>query len=292
MDINYELYKVFYHVADSLSFSEASRRLYISQSAVSQSVKTLEKKLGQTLFIRSTKKVSLTPAGELLLKHIEPAIQLLSQGEEQLFEADTLPLERLHIAASDTICRYFMVPYLKQFHQLYPRTLIRITNAPSMACAELLEQGKADLIITNSPNRRLNPSCVVRHVAEFSDVFVANPAFFPDATEQLSLEEIARHPILMLDKNSTTSMFLQQLFFSHQLEFMPEFQLHSNDLLLDLARIGLGIAFLPDYCLQKNDSDLVIIQTKETIPRRQLTAAVNPSVPASSALQAFLELLP
>lgn len=292
MDINYELYKVFYHVADSLSFSEASRRLYISQSAVSQSVKTLEKKLGQTLFIRSTKKVSLTPAGELLLKHIEPAIQLISQGEEQLFEADTLPLERLHIAASDTICRYFMVPYLKQFHQLYPRTLIRITNAPSMACAELLEQGKADLIITNSPNRRLNPSCVVRHVAEFSDVFVANPAFFPDATEQLSLEEIARHPILMLDKNSTTSMFLQQLFFSHQLEFMPEFQLHSNDLLLDLARIGLGIAFLPDYCLQKNDSDLVIIQTKETIPRRQLTAAVNPSVPASSALQAFLELLP
>jgi len=73
MDINYELYKVFYHVASTLSFSEASKQLFISQSAVSQSIKTLERKLDQVLFIRSTKKVQLTPEGEILLRHIEPA---------------------------------------------------------------------------------------------------------------------------------------------------------------------------------------------------------------------------
>ena len=55
MDINLELYKVFYYVATTLSFSEASRELFISQSAVSQSIKTLEKKLNHTLFIRSKK---------------------------------------------------------------------------------------------------------------------------------------------------------------------------------------------------------------------------------------------
>ena len=70
MDINYELYKVFYYVASSLSFSDASKKLFISQSAVSQSIKTLERKLGQPLFIRSTKKVQLTPAGALLLKQV------------------------------------------------------------------------------------------------------------------------------------------------------------------------------------------------------------------------------
>ena len=69
MDINYELYKVFYHVASTLSFSEASKQLFISQSAVSQSIKTLERKLDQVLFIRSTKKVQLTPEGEILLRH-------------------------------------------------------------------------------------------------------------------------------------------------------------------------------------------------------------------------------
>ena len=86
MDINLELYKVFYYVATSLSFSEASRKLYISQSAVSQSVKTLEKKLNHTLFIRSTKKVFLTPEGETLLQHVEPAMRMLSEGESLLLQ--------------------------------------------------------------------------------------------------------------------------------------------------------------------------------------------------------------
>ena len=75
MDINYELYKVFYYVASTLSFSEASKQLFISQSAVSQSIKALEKKLDQTLFIRSTKKVRLTTEGEILLRHIRTGDQ-------------------------------------------------------------------------------------------------------------------------------------------------------------------------------------------------------------------------
>ena len=79
MDINYELYKVFYYVATSLSFSEASKQLFISQSAVSQSIKTLEKKLDQPLFIRSTKKVQLTPAGKVPQKVPKRA----DQGDER-----------------------------------------------------------------------------------------------------------------------------------------------------------------------------------------------------------------
>jgi len=86
MDINFELYKVFYYVASSLSFSEASKQLFVSQSAVSQSIQKLEKKLGQTLFVRTTKRVNLTEAGSLLFQHIKPAIELIRQGERQLDE--------------------------------------------------------------------------------------------------------------------------------------------------------------------------------------------------------------
>ena len=101
MDINYELYKVFYHVATTLSFSEAANKLFISQSAVSQSIKALEKKLNQKLFIRSTKKVRLTPEGELLLRHVEPALNLIHRGEIQLLEASE-GVGQLRIGASDT----------------------------------------------------------------------------------------------------------------------------------------------------------------------------------------------
>ena len=147
MDINYELYKVFYHVANTLSFSEASKQLFISQSAVSQSIKVLEKKLNQTLFIRSTKRVSLTPEGEILLKHIEPAINLIQKGENQLLESNTLNGGQLRIGASDTICRYFLVPYLQKFHVLYPNVHIKVTNQTSIECARLLENGQVDFIV-------------------------------------------------------------------------------------------------------------------------------------------------
>ena len=292
MDINYELYKVFYYVASSLSFSEASKKLFISQSAVSQSIKTLEKKLGQTLFIRSTKKVQLTPAGSLLLKHIEPAMNLISRGESQLLDSGTLGLGQLHIGASDTICRYFLVPYLKEFHKKYPNVPIKVTNATSIQCVELLDQRKVDLIVTNFPNTYLNHEHIQKNIHTFHDVFAANPAFFDFGDKEISFADLKKHPLMMLSRNSTTSEFLHNLFIQHQLELVPDIELNSNDLLIDLARIGLGIAFVPDYCVNEDDKDLVILKTKESLPSRQMVASVNTAFPISTSTEEFLKLLP
>ena len=166
MDINLELYKVFYYVATSLSFSEASRQLFISQSAVSQSIKTLEKKLNHTLFIRSTKKVLLTPEGELLLQHVKPALQMLVEGES-LLSGDNMLKGQLRIGASDTICRYYLISYLQQFHQAFPDVRIKVTNSTSIGCVELLEKGQVDLIVCNFPNSRLGNHIPIRVLKEF-----------------------------------------------------------------------------------------------------------------------------
>ena len=225
MDINYELYKVFYHVANTLSFSEASKQLFISQSAVSQSIKVLEKKLNQTLFIRSTKRVSLTPEGEILLKHIEPAINLIQKGENQLLEANTLNGGQLRIGASDTICRYFLVPYLQKFHVLYPNVHIKVTNQTSIECARLLENGQVDFIVTNFPNSGLSNAQNVRPIKEFSDVFIANRKSFPLEDKVLTLKELQNYPILMLTRKSTTSEFLHRMFQRSRLDLVPEIEL-------------------------------------------------------------------
>lgn len=292
MDINYELYKVFYHVATSLSFSEASKKLFISQSAVSQSIKTLEKKLGQPLFVRSTKRVSLTPAGSVLLKHIEPAIHLISRGEAQLLDATTLGLSQLHIGASDTICRYFLVPYINEFHKKFPNVPIKVTNVTSIQCVELLEQQKVDLIVTNFPNSHLNHSYIQKTVCNFSDVFIANPKVFDYTDKEISLAQLQQLPILMLDRKSTTSEFLHNLFLQHQLELIPEAELSSNDLLIDLAKIGLGVAFIPDYCFNHASDDLYILKTKEKMPTRQMVVSVNTTLPVSASTEEFLKILP
>ena len=292
MDINYELYKVFYHVAISLSFSDASKQLFISQSAVSQSIKTLERKLEQPLFFFFSKKVQLTPAGKVLLKHIEPAMNLIQRGENQLLDSNTLGLGQLHIGASDTICRYFLVPYLKQFHKKFPHVPIKVTNATSLNCVDLLEQGKVDLIVTNFPNIRLNHSYIQKTVHNFSDVFIANPAYFNLKQQEISLEELTQYPILMLDQKSTTSEYMHNLFLQHQLELVPEIELSSNDLLIDLARIGLGIACIPNYCLVRESKELFILKTKERMPQRQLAVSINPNLPIVASTEEFLKLLP
>lgn len=291
MDINYELYKVFYHVAATLSFSEASKQLFISQSAVSQSIKVLEKKLNQTLFIRSTKKVQLTPEGEILLKHVEPAINLIQKGENQLLEANTLNGGQLRIGASDTICRYYLIPHLNRFHKAYPNVHIKVTNQTSIECAHLLENGQVDFIITNYPNSGFSNTQNVRVINEFHDVFVANSEYYPLKGETVSLQKLQTYPILMLDRKSTTSEFLHHMFQREQLDLVPEIELSSNDLLIDLARIGLGIAFVPDFCIPESDRDLFVVKLAEKLPARQMVVAYNESLPVSQASRQFMEML-
>ncbi|MEZ3502233.1 MAG: LysR family transcriptional regulator [Lachnospiraceae bacterium] len=289
MDINYELYKVFYYVAVSLSFSEASKKLYISQSAVSQSIKVLEKKLNQTLFIRSTKKVQLTPEGEILLRHVEPAVNLLRRGETQILESNTLRGGQLRIGASDTICRYFLVPYLNRFHKQYPGIHIKVTNQTSIKCVDLLESDTVDLIFTNYPNSRLGHGFHIQPIKDFYDCFIANRNYYQELEHRsLSFKDLLEYPILMLDRNSTTSEFVHALFQQHQLELVPEIELSSNDLLLDLANIGLGIAFVPDFCMSQSCKDLFRIQLKTELPARQLAIAYKEHIPVSNAAKQFI----
>ncbi|HIZ81881.1 MAG TPA: LysR family transcriptional regulator [Candidatus Mediterraneibacter pullistercoris] len=287
VDINYELYKVFYHVASTLNFSEASKQLFISQSAVSQSIKTLERKLDQTLFIRSTKKVQLTPEGEILMRHIEPAMNLIQKGEAQLLDAASTG-GQIRIGASDTICRYFLIPYLERFHKTFPGAHIKVVNQTSMKCAELLRNGLVDIIVVNYPNNHLGTTSSVLRIRKFRDVFIAGAPFRELENRTLTFAELLRYPILMLDKNSTTNEFLHHVFQQHQLDLVPEIELTSNDLLIDLARIGLGIAFVPDYCLSDTGDDLFLLNTEEEMPARELAIAYNEHLPLSKASMEFL----
>lgn len=292
MDINYELYKVFYYVAVSLSFSDASKQLFISQSAVSQSIKVLEKKLGITLFVRSTKKVQLTPEGEILLRHIEPAINLISRGETQIMESGTLGGGQLRIGASDSICRYYLVPYLERFHKEFPSVHIKVTNQTSTKCVDLLEAGQVDLIVVNFPNTRLPSRMTSIPIYDFHDVFVVGNHYFKDLKDKpISLKDLLNYPILMLDRKSATSEFLHSQFQQHQLDLVPEIELGSNDLLLDLASIGLGVAFVPDYCIGDHKG-ICILDTEEKLPGRQVVIAHHSHLPVPQAARQFISMFP
>ena len=129
-------------------------------------------------------------------------MNLIHRGEIQLLEASE-GVGQLRIGASDTICRYFLVPYLERFHKEFPGAHIKVTNATSIHCVELLENGQVDLIVVNSPNPYLG-NCETKHIRSFQDVFVANHSFDKLVGRCLSYKELLEHPILMLDKNRTS----------------------------------------------------------------------------------------
>lgn len=95
----------------------------------------------------------------------------------------------------------------------------------------------------------------------------------------------------MLNKESSTSDYLYSIFNQYNLELNPEIELTSNDLLIDLARIGLGIAFIPDFCIPRQTRDLFVIKLSEPIPNRALAIAYGNQIPLSHAAQSFIDLL-
>ncbi|WP_273320674.1 LysR family transcriptional regulator [Vallitalea guaymasensis] len=292
MNINLELYKVFYYVATTLSFSEASTKLFISQSAVSQSIKTLEKNLNTTLFNRNTKRVTLTHEGSLLLQHIEPAINLIHNGENNIMETRSLNQGKIHIGASDTICKYILLPYFKKFHSVYPNIHLQVTNRTSIKCVDLLKQGSVDFIVTNLPNKNIGSSLEVREFYKFNDIFIGGNDFIELKDKKVSLKELINYPLLMLEKNTTTSQYINGVFESKGLVLSPEIELTSIDLLVELAKINLGISLVPNYCMdEKLLKDVFEIKTREVLSERSLGIVSKKNIPLSIAGRKFVDFI-
>lgn len=292
MDINFELYKVFYYVAKNLSFSDASQELHISQSAVSQSVKLLEEKINCRLFIRNTKQVKLTQEGETLFRHIEQAYNLIRAGERSIEEIHSLQQGEVRIGASDTICKYYLLPYLKKFNRLYPNIRIKVTNRTSPRCIELLKKGSVDVAVVNMPET-VEKTMRVDKVKTIHDVFIAGPNFAHLQRKKISLQELAQYPVLMLEKNTTTRNFIDTFLESKGVKIIPEVELGSVDLLVEMAKIGLGISLVVKEYIEKelSGSEVFMLNLREKIPARKLGVLTNNNIPLSVAAQKFVALL-
>lgn len=293
MNINFELYKVFYHVAKNLSFSQAAQELFISQSAISQSIKLLEEKHSCQLFTRNKKRITLTPEGVLLYKYIEQAYQFILSGQRSIAELHSLQQGEIKIAASDTICKYYLLPYFKQFNQQYPDIKIKVINRTSPVCIDLLEQGLVDLIVINIPSNFSNNNLVIQNQRIIQDVIIAGIQFRHLCNRTVSLAELGKYPFLMLEKNTVTRQFFDNLVTAAKVNITPEIELGSIDILIELVKIGLGLSFVTKEYTAKElaTGELLLVNIQEQIPARYLGVITHRAVPLPPAALKFMELL-
>ena len=290
MPVKLELYRVFKEVAETGNISAAAKNLYISQSAVSQSIKQLENTLQARLFARSPRGVTLTGEGQMLYQYVRSALGLIATGEDKLSQAQQLLLGTLTIGASDTVTSFFLVHYLDAFHRLHPGIRLKIVSGRSAKVLSMLKSGAVDIAFASSPTDPAIDSwpCFATHSA-----FVAGSGYNCDFNHVYTRQEIAEFPLILLERKASSRVFLEQEFLKSGVTLTPEIELSSRSLLISLARIGLGVAGVTLEFVQDalESGDIRLLKTDFAIPARSVDICTLRDVHPTAAATAFMEMV-
>ena len=291
MAVKLELYRVFKEVAETGNISLAAKNLYISQSAVSQSIKQLEVALQARLFSRSPRGVTLTCEGQMLYEYVRSALSLLSTGEDKLSQAQQLLLGTLTIGASDTVTSLFLTPYLEAFHRKHPGIRLKIVSGRSAKVLSLLKSGVVDIAFASSPADKTNLldfPCFETH-----SVFVAGSNYPCDFDHVYTLQEIAAFPLILLERKASSRVFLEQYFLKRGVTLTPEIELSSRSLLVDMAAIGLGVAGVTEEFVKRDleHGSIRVLKTDFEIPSRTVDMCTLREVSPTAAASRFIEMV-
>ncbi|MBW8349804.1 LysR family transcriptional regulator [Bacillus sp. IITD106] len=286
-----DLYKIFCAVGKRKSFSQAAKELYMTQPAVSQAIMQLESELDTRLFNRTPKGVTLTDEGAILFEYANSAINLIDAGEEKLLEFKNLTAGELKIGVGDTISRHFLLPYLEAFHNHYPNIKFKMVNGTTTEICSLLKSGEVDIGVCNFPLE--DPALELRPCIDIHDIFVCGEKFKYLLSKPISIEDLVKLPLIMLERKSNSRMYVEDYMISKGIKLSPEFELGSHDLLLEFAKINLGIACVTKEFSKEelNKRNVWKIPIAEEIPSRSIGVCYLKSVPLSPASNKFLKII-
>ena len=243
MNINLELYKVFYYVAKNESITRAANELSISQPAISKSIKTLEEQINTQLFIRKRDGVSLTETGNTIYKKIKEAMELINSAENDLKSLTNLEYGTINIGASKTIIHEFLMPYIKSFHKDYPNISIRIFTDKTSDLIKKSKMGLIDVIFTNMPFN-LPSEFESINVMNLHDCFVANQNFNYLKNKVIDKDSFQKLPLLILTKGAINRIRLDDYCAINNMIIKPEMEFGSNTLIKEFTMAGFGIGML------------------------------------------------
>ena len=290
MNQNLSSYWIFYTVANAGNISKAAKELYISQPAISKSIQKLEESLNCKLFSRSSRGVILTDEGNLLYGHVKEAFETLGMGEEKLKRSIELGVGHLKIGVSSTLCKYMLLPYLKEFIKRNPHISISINCQSTNETLKLLEDNKIDIGLIGKPSNTKNINFY--YLDNIEDIFVTTKDYLRNlGARGIKKSEILQNSTLMLlDKNNMTRQYIDDYLQENQIIIKDSIDISDMDLLIDFARIGVGVA-----CVIKNfvredleNGTLMEIPLGFPIHKREVGFAYKTTTKPSKSLAEFI----
>ena len=289
MNIDYELYRIFYIVAKNGNITRASKELLISEPAVSKSIKNLEGYLGAPLFTRTKKGVNLTTEGITLYEYISKGIEYFKSGEAKFNELINLESGTIRIGINTTLTKEFLMPYLETFHKLYPNINIEIRTNLTSELKSMLKDGLIDMHILNLTNEETKNDFNIIKCKTITDCFVSNKPI----KEKISIKELNNYPLILQDKNSNTRKLLDDFANKYEITLKPKIEIGSYYLVSEFSRIGLGIGYVTKNYIKNNldNKELFIVPIKEKIPSREIGILLNKNTTPNFSTKELIKII-
>jgi len=293
MNIDFELYRIFYVVANNKNITKAAQQLNISQPAISKSIKNLEEQLGGQLFTRTKRGVILTEEGNEFYNYIKQAMEYISNAENKFTELINLETGSIRIGISTTLTKEFLLPYLEEFHAKYPKIDIQIITHITNELLPKLKNGLLDIVILNLIDKNYGSDIEIIKCKKVTDCFAANKNYKELLNKEISLKELNNYPLMIQTRGSSTREFLDNLAQSNNITLKSNIELASYQLIVEFSKIGLGIGYVTkDYIKKELESnELFEIKLKEKIPSRYVGIALSKNHLPNFSTKKLLEII-
>ena len=288
MNVNLELYRIFYIVAKHKHMTKASEELHISQPAISQSIKKLEDQLGGTLFLRSNKGMELTEEGKMFYDYVKGALELINNAENEFTSFKDLSKGEIKIGCSTTLTKLVLMDALKNFHSDYPNINVDITNDLTSNLINDLKLGKLDFVIFNESNIK-ETNLDLKKVKELKQGFIYNPSFYKD--DVTNFEDLNNCPLILQKEESNSRKLLDYIALQNNVKLIPKMEVVSQDLITEFVNIGLGVGFVIIDLAKRNFKDLEELKINKKIPNINVYLATNKSISLTFASKTFINYL-
>ncbi len=290
--IDIELYKIFYTVATCENITKASQMLFISQPAVTMSIKKLEEQLEMTLFIRTKRGVLLTDEGKVLYEYVKEAIDSIKAGENRIANLKKLETGNIKIGIGTTLTKHFLIKYLELFHKKYPKININIDTSVTSEGLKNLENGRIDVAIITSQKTNYKNLNVV-YSEDIEDIFVANEDFKNKINKNIKLEELNNYPLLVQNINSNIRNFLDRELAKHNIKLKVFMELTSYSLVIEFAKIGFGIGFITKKYVEDELKSKALYEIKTTpkLPNRKILILTKKDYLPSFSVQKLIDII-
>ena len=293
MNIDFELYRVFYTVANNGNITKASEELNISQPAISKSIKNLEEQLGGNLFVRTKRGVILTEEGKEFYSYIKQAIEYINNAENKFTELVNLETGCIKIGVSATLTKEFLLPYLEKFHEIFPKIDIQIITNISSELLPKLRNGLIDIVILNLVRENYGNDIDIIKCKKINDCFVVNQKYLDLVNKDLSIKDLNKYPLILQTKGSNTREFLDNFASAYDIVLKPNMELASYSLVLEFAKIGFGIGYVTkDYIKNElKNNELYELKIKEKIPSRYIGIALSKNHVPNFSTKKLIEII-